>query len=373
MAKQFLCPFCFDSYDINDIQHYCSEGFRSKPGFREREPIRCKVPDCGCDGFARQRRCPSCNHYIPNTLIELPFLPFSIIGDQGSGKTTYITVMMKELEDASSDLNLLLEHLDDDTLRKREADQRQLYSYGTLFAPTPAGENPLPQIWRISNPARRFQNEIPSYNFTIYDGAGEDHRSISPESTTWRYIKHSQAIILLLDPLRLTNLRSGGAIDAEQASNSHTAADATSVIENTRNAADIVKRLAQYIRDTRGIKSGQALDIPVAVVMTKFDLVKNLFPRDALVMRNDTVFQNGKLNLAECQQIDAEIREWLTDARESAFVQAVQVNFSDVCFFGVSNFGSAPPNRSNTPTIMQPCRVLDPILWLFYKLGFIDG
>ena len=201
MAKQFLCPFCFNSYDVNDIQHLCSEGRMSKPGFREREPIRCKHKGCSCDGYATHRHCPVCGNYIPSSLIDLPFLPFSIIGDQGSGKTTYITVMMKELEDASSNLDLLLEHLDDDTLRKREEDQRMLYSFGMLFEPTQAGEDPIPQIWRISNHARRTALEAPSYNFTISSRIYGD-RELAAFIADGREEALRQAVRFLIDQYR---------------------------------------------------------------------------------------------------------------------------------------------------------------------------
>src|SRR5699024_1032862 len=149
---------------------------------------------------------------IPKMALETPNLPFSIVGVSNSGKTNYITVMLRELG-RSSGLRLALGHQTKATLDHQNTNCDLIYEQHTIPEATQSGES-MPQIWYIKNLQKRHGSEVPTYTFTIFDGAGEDHENnLDPSSTVCRYINASKAIILAIDPLVLSKIRRGGVVD----------------------------------------------------------------------------------------------------------------------------------------------------------------
>ena len=366
MAK-FTCPFCIREYDKRKVLYVCPEcGTETAPGRFAREPIKCKNSECG--GLATLRKCPSCGEIIPKMALETPNLPFSIVGVSNSGKTNYITVMLRELG-RSSGLRLALGHETKATLDHQNTNCDLIYEQHTIPEATQSGES-MPQIWYIKNLQKRHGSEVPTYTFTIFDGAGEDHENnLDPSSTVCRYINASKAIILAIDPLVLPNIRRGGVVDANIMSNSLGGSDGA-----TKNAEDVINSVAAYIKAARGIKTTKMLDIPVAVVLTKFDTILNhrAFGPQALIKNSSLTVRNGMVDMSEIQQVDSEIRNWLEQIGESAFIDALDSHFKEYYFFGVSSYGAPPKDAYTLPDEIKPHRVLDPILWLFKRAKFID-
>jgi rRNA maturation protein Nop10 len=366
MAK-FTCPFCIRKYNKSEVLYSCPDcGESTTPNIFEREPIKCKNASCG--RFATLRKCPGCGHDIPKTALETPNLPFSIIGVTTSGKTNYITVMLHELGKASS-LGLALEHQNKETLAHQRENYSYIYDRHIRPESTESGAN-MPQIWCIRAPKKKHGDHVPAYTFTIFDGAGEDHENnLDPSSTVCRYINASQAIILVIDPLTLSSIRRGGVVDPVVMENS-----LGGYKGETKNAADIINSVASYIKSARGIKTSKMLTIPVAVVLTKFDTIINhrSFGPHALVKSRSLSIRDGKVNTTEIQQVHGEIRNWLYEIGESAFINMLESHFREFYFFGVSSFGAPPVTRDTLVNEIRPHRVLDPILWLFKKSKFID-
>ena len=113
--------------------------------------------------------------------------------------------MLHELGKASG-LRLALGH-------QTNENYHRIYDEHTKPESTQSGEN-MPQIWYIKNLLKKRGSEVPTYTFTIFDGAGEDHENnLDPSSTVCRYINASKAIILAIDPLVLPKIRKGGIVD----------------------------------------------------------------------------------------------------------------------------------------------------------------
>lgn len=366
MAK-FTCPFCIREYDKSKVLYVCPDcGETTTPGRFEREPIKCKTSGCG--GLATVRKCPFCGQVIPKMALETPNLPFSIVGVSNSGKTNYITVMLHELG-RSSGLRLALGHQTKETLDHQNENYRRLYEEHTRPDSTQSGEN-MPQIWYVKNLQKKRGIEVPTYTFTIFDGAGEDHENnLDPSSTVCRYINASKAIILAIDPLVLSKVRRGGMVDHDVMVNSLGGYEG-----ETKNAEDVINSVASYIKAARGIKATKVLDIPVAVVLTKFDTILNhkAFGPQALIRNKSLTVRNGRVNTTEISQVDEEIRNWLYEIGEGAFIDALDSHFKEYYFFGVSSYGHPPKNAYTLSDEITPHRVLDPILWLFKKAKFID-
>lgn len=300
--------------------------------------------------------------------LETPNLPFSIVGVSNSGKTNYITVMLHELG-KSSGLRLALGHQTKETLDHQNENYHRIYEEHARPESTQSGEN-MPQIWYIKNLQKKRGSEVPTYTFTIFDGAGEDHENnLDPSSTVCRYINASEAIILAIDPLVLSKIRRGGVVDHDVMVNSLGGYEG-----ETKNAEDVINSVTSYIKAARGIKATKVLDIPVAVILTKFDTILNhkAFGPQALIRSKSLTVRNGRVDTTEISQVDEEIRNWLYEIGEGAFIDALDSHFKEYYFFGVSSYGNPPKNAYTLSDEIAPHRVLDPILWLFKKAKFID-
>ncbi len=366
MAK-FTCPFCIREYAKSKVLYVCPDcGEATAPKTFEREPIKCKSASCG--GLATLRKCPNCGQVIPKMALETPNLPFSIVGVSNSGKTNYITVMLHELG-RSPGLRIALGHQTMETLDRQNENYKRIYEEHTRPESTQSGEN-MPQIWYIKNLQKKRGNDVPTYTFTVFDGAGEDHEhNLDPSSTVCRYINASKAIILAIDPLVLSKIRKGGVVDREVMMNSLGGYEG-----ETKNAEDVINSVATYIKAARGIKSTKMLDIPVAAVLTKFDTILNhkSFGPQALIRGKSLNIRNGKVDTTEIKQVDGEIRNWLYKIGEGAFISALESHFKEFYFFGVSSYGQPPKDAYTLADDIRPHRVLDPMLWLFNKAKFID-
>ncbi len=408
--SKFTCPYCQKKYSKSKIPYVCPTcGEKTEPTFFiYSEPVKCKhfrrdpagnLTNVPCGGTATIRRCPYCKREIPRDAIYTPNLPFSIIGVSNSGKTNYITVMLHELS-AASGLRLALTPETNATRKRQNENFEHIYKE---HMPPPATQTgtPMAQIWKISNISRRIGNRVPSYTFTIFDGAGEDHerlkhldsRSLGSRSDIYHYIRNSKAIILAVDPLIIPNVRKrveanirrsslGGSEGAEE--------DASEVmvgvIKYIRNATEgrsnnnnrTVQRMQSSVHD--GFKSElnnkRKITIPTAVVFTKFDIVldafKDSFGNDATIRKTDLPVRNNSINVKEFTAINNEIMQWLVeDIEEGSFNKILSHNFKDYRYFGVSSYGESPQKNGMLPDEIKPMRVLDPILWLFKMANFV--
>lgn len=371
--SKFVCPFCLREYNKKDVLYWCT-----KCGTAAKGPaLGIGNAKCSCGGIASARKCkyPSCDagsdgtDFIPKDALETPYLSFSIVGLSNSGKTNFITVMLNELQH-SQGLHLPAGPLNKDSKAKQNYNYELIYlKHEKPDATKPGSEKP--QIWNVRNVAKRRGNTVPTYTFTIFDGAGESHQELDSSSTECRYIAASKAIIVTIDPLALEGVKNGGFVDSKTINNSRPSQ--STVGSEAMQSVDIVNGVADYIRTAMGIKGTKRLSMPVALVLTKFDTVLGhpSFGENALVKHPSNVFAKGEYRETEAIQVDGEIKSWLEEIGEGAFVDAVDANFSNYSFFGVSSYGSVPPSSRNTPERIDPHRVLDPILWLFHKVKFI--
>jgi hypothetical protein len=264
-------------------------------------------------------------------------------------------------------LRLALGHQNTATLDHQNANYKRIYEDHVPPDSTAGGES-MPQIWYIKNLLKKRGNTVPTYTFTIFDGAGEDHENnLDPSSPVCRYIQTSKAIIITLDPLILPSIRKGHIVDENDMRNSLSGQES-----NYKNAVDIVNSLADYIKTARGMDTRKLLKIPVAVVLTKFDTIKKSFGSNALITSASLNVKDDKIRMEEIIQIDEEIRNWLVKIGEGAFIDSLASHFREFYFFGVSSYGEPPQNAAKLSEHIKPHRVLDPILWFFKKAKFVD-
>jgi len=143
--------------------------------------------------------------------------------------------------------------------------------------------------------------------------------------------------------------------------------------DDTKNTVDIINNFTSYLRQANGTAITKKVQVPVAVVLTKFDTIlshKSFF-QNALIRQPSLNLKDGKVNIKEINQIDEEIKNWLYEIGEGSFIEALKSNFKEFVFFGVSSYGEPPVGTDTLNNYIKPHRILDPILWIFKKLDFI--
>lgn len=370
--SKFICPFCMKEYPKTEIAHSCSS-------CRQVAGPQTKCKESGCTGYVSVQRCPHCEEALPYIALETPNFPFSIVGVSGAGKTNYITVMLEELKNFDG-LQLALNHQNNEAMEHQRDNYKRLYKDRTPPPANYSGEV-KPQIWYLQNLSKRKkslfgQEHIPAYSFTIFDGSGEDYLKYidnpDMDSPAALAVFRSKGILLVLDPLTLSNILDGeGGVDAETIRNSLGRGK-----DEVHTASDVINGISLYLKRMSGIKPSKKLNIPVAVILTKFDAIWDhpAFGPNALVKHKKLGITNGKVNWNEIDQVHEEIKHWLYAVGENGFVKTLEANFKDYKLFGVSSYGKPPASEHELSVAPEPHRVLDPILWLFKQkgAGFID-
>lgn len=357
-----ICPYCFNKIIQSDLLYECPDGHRKKASYVER--ISKKVKCNGCNKIANKILCPVCESHLPNDMLSTPNLLFSIVGVSGSGKTNYITVMLEELNKVNSGLRIALSYQNQETRNIHRQNFRLIYEEHKKPQATPSGDIP-PQIWRIKNLNRQRGNMVGTYTFSIFDGAGEDHENMDVYSTQCRYIAVSEAIMLVIDPMILQSVKRSLDKDVYDKSVSFVGDPAD------KNSGDVVNNLATYIKGIGGIHVNKKIDVPVAVIFTKMDALMNDF-RNRPVSQPSPHVEQGYFQYSDCRAVDNDIKSWLIANGESSFITALEANFREFTFFGVSSYGTVPKSKNELAPV-HPHRVLDPIFWFFSIKKFIDS
>ena len=355
MAK-FTCPICLDKYSFKKIKYVCPEcGMEAVPKMLECEPIKCKTPNE--QGLATIRVCPTCHGDIPHIALKTPHLPISITGTSGSGKTNYIAMMLHELLNAP--MRLAFGSATNETRDWQRTNERFLF--GDIVPDFAMPGITIPLIWYIKNLVKKrlFKKGVLAYRFTIFDFIDKDCEM--GKKILLRYICDSKYIILTIDVLSLKGARK------------HTA---TNCWDNAKekDAFETIMDLIRFVRAANNLKPGKMLSFHFAIVLTKFDtmLQNKNFDFSSLVKKSTPSISNGRIDLAEINQVSKEICDWLQKIGESRIINAIAANCSMFKFFAVSNFSVALTEDGTAVQKIQSHRVLDPMLWLFKLKKFVD-
>ena len=175
---------------------------------------------CDSDGFVNRiedryfhqlsniRICPYCHNELPLNYGKNPQKFIAIIGVSSSGKTVFIRQLLSKIENCSDDACGILSHVGGKSTKP-------ILMNGEKFLDT---NEPLPDATDTLNfkipyfATVRFEKngDIKTYDFVIYDIAGETLVDLTVDNIDrfnffGGYIKKSDAIIMLIDPMQLVN------------------------------------------------------------------------------------------------------------------------------------------------------------------------
>lgn len=409
-SKKILCPYCFNEFNNSQAYYQCESEERNLDGdyvchrvvsdeydkywhgqdllMRKVWPVKKrlfgglrldpqKCPQCGYN--SRRFVCPHCYNWLPTEMIESGSEIISVIGSPSSGKTNYIVALIHQLRKYGYKMNLQViptqiyrdGHKDESTQNLFKKMDSQLFSDKIVLQKTSDKKTDIPWIFHLSQPSTGK-----SIYLVFYDSAGEKFQ-INMHNTV-KYMKESSGVILILDTLSVDYVKNILKQKGQQ--------DLGGV---SANYEEIQEALNSF-------KTNAGVDIenrPFAFVFSKFDAIidncKDLKFADDEFMdgdrRLDSEFiKTGKIDLNKIDDISEAIEdnlygEWnlgaLADYAHNWGVKKGVRNPRDprnnYKFFGVSAIGSMP-DENGTILKTDPYRVMDPLVWILYKLGQFD-
>jgi len=317
---------------------------------------------CQCGFKTSKRLCPHCHNELPRQFGETDSHTIALLGTIESGKSHYITVLIHELKKhVAADFNAAFSEMDDQTIKRYKEDfHKRLYINRVVIKKTASARTDIsvryPLIYRLSIEKKK---QIQASSMVFFDTAGDDLEEMDKMETETKYIARAQGLIFLIDPLQIPQLR-----DRVRDRN-------VLIPREIIDPGHIVTRLANLVRDSSGIAHDAKIDTPIAFAFSKIDAVLPFMQPDTPVKWDSN--HGGFFDLEDFEQVNESMHDHLANWIGRGFEMFLRHNFTNYAFFGVSALGSAPDESGQIRKGIAPHRVVDPFLWVLYKLGKIKG
>ncbi|WP_067457620.1 TRAFAC clade GTPase domain-containing protein [Actinomadura macra] len=325
---------------------------------------RADCPACGRP--TGNRVCPECHNPLPAAYCDSPGRIVALVGAKNSGKSTYIAVLLHELMNrVGTELDASLVACDDRTIERYKRDfarplleERRLLP--TTASATTGPREPLVYLLTRTRRGRFARARNDSLALVLFDTAGEDLRSREVTDLHLRYLEAADAIIFLVDPLELP-----GAQGELQRGGDPPHADPDS------EPLNVIARVTEALRQRHGTRPGDPLPVPVAVALTKIDVLRPSLLRQSALHRTRT--GTGVLDLDDRDAVDEQVRALLHDWQAGQLDTYLGQQYADHALFGLSALGGVPESGRVGAGGVRPHRAEDPLLWLLYRFGMLDG
>lgn len=299
------------------------------------------------------RICPHCHNRLPRGYGKFPVYFIAIVGAVHSGKTVYLSQLMKYLDSKISEIGMA-------AFREEGIDKFLCENPVERDRDLPAST--LPE--HLSEPLfYLIGGERQSYHLVFYDIAGENCTDVEKMEKFGPFIRNADGILLLLDPAQfpqLCNEYSPGAVEPE------------SVIRTMRSS---------FISSES--KFGK-WDTPVAVVLTKSDKLKyDGKPIPEIVsFKNDILYENQKYDRSVSQKTNQELRNVFSKIpRGNLLLKNLDACFKKYAFFAVSmlehgdkTVKTASGEERNRPNESpDTIRIEEPLFWILDQYDLIPA
>ncbi|WP_433336994.1 TRAFAC clade GTPase domain-containing protein [Spirillospora sp. CA-294931] len=329
-----------------------------------RAPGRKGRADCpACGQSTGSRVCPECHNPLPSAYCDSPGRIVALVGAKNAGKSTYIAVLLHELMNrVGTELDASLVACDDRTIERYKRDfarplleERRLLPTTASAATSP--REPLVYLLTRTRRARFAKERNESLALVLFDTAGEDLRSREVRDLHLRYLEAADAVIFLVDPLELPGAAAGTPPVAGDDPDSE--------------PINIIARVTEALRQRHGTRPGDRLPVPVAVALTKIDVLRPEMLRQSALHRSRG--GAGVLDLDDRDAVDAQVRALLHEWQAGQLDTYLGQQYSEYALFGVSALGGPPEDGRVGPGGVRPHRAEDPLLWLLHRFGMLDG
>ncbi len=298
------------------------------------------------------RLCPICHKSLHSQFGEGTDRRLTLIGATNAGKSNYIAVLVRELEERlGSRFGFGLQRMNQYT--SSEYDTRYytpVYTHRVRVEGTKKVEarrnSVAPLVFGLKTKSQRGFSTI-----SFFDPPGEGVINEGNVERFHHFVFNSHGLVLLVDGENL--------IKDELSSSAFK--EATTVLEVAVRQLEADRRWTKRLRPY------------LAIAVSKADLLSNLkdMPTQALSQPN---YDSG-FDLSDFQIVSRGVEALIRRRGGSNFCNIAQAAFGEdrVAFFAVSAFGSAPDENSGAIPKLEPLRVVDPFLWLMSQTGILPS
>jgi hypothetical protein len=303
--------------------------------------------------------CPGCHRELPPGWLDLDTTSIVMTGAKASGKSVYIAVAIQQLMLLAENLHGICRPLGASSKRIYERDYLGPLRNGLVLDVTAAADPgqglplPPPLIFELTVGTTRKV-------LVIRDLPGENLENASVDPAPFSFVSRADALLFLVDPLQIDEISRliRGLLPAADKVGS----DPVSVLDN----------LARLLRHGTG---GQAVQVPVGVVLSKFDVLQELseveHPTWAPVMRNrgaafqrDPSMKSVVFDRDDAVLLALEVDALLDRLQAKGLLNLLDHTFTHVRVFAVSALGRQPVGERLHGSGIAPFRVLDPLKWV---------
>jgi hypothetical protein len=366
IPKQVICPSCFSEFPTTKMLFTSFGGGDALPGkytildwLQKRPP----TPPVNANGVKLTNKiCPNCQKQLPFTAGGQASLVIGLIGAKFVGKSHYIAALIDRLAtQVGGDLEAALIPTSEETAERYQREFHDPLFRNKLELPMTPG-TPPPLIYDL-----RFSGSLwgedgwRSVTLAFYDTAGENFDKADKVREMVNYLRHASGVILLIDPLQVEAVRQALPDNVRQP-------DADSMADPQQ----VVGRVYQELENGKVVVDNSPLGIPVAVVLTKCDVLKDAGFLDPNRLWNSDRRHRGYFDQEAHDDMVGMFGEYVRKWSPEVFHNVTQ-RFSRYAFFGVSSTGCASDTKTRRFKYISPWRVEDPLLWLLAELGVIPS
>jgi hypothetical protein len=298
LLARVTCPHCWHQFAPEDTLWIASHTELRKDALLGEAPQRFLPSRFTPEGYAldpkgmvcRGLACPRCHLEIVRHLLEMESLFLSIVGDQASGKSFFLTAMIQQLrevlyhdfhvkfDDADPESNSVLSGYIESLFGRPDDESpvplgeliRKTQMAGDLYVPVTFGSQtvsyPRPFVYALQpaprHPAATGASQL-SRILCLYDNAGEQFRPGGNRVTNpcADHLALSRAILFTFDPSQDRKFREQCVCETQSKAGNIAPSQQITILH------EVAKRVREY----KGLKPIQHYDSPLIVVLTKYD------------------------------------------------------------------------------------------------------
>ena len=381
-----LCPVCWTRFDAGDaLSVAVHENLRGDPILGSDVRLRFQPTRFNDQGLALDPMglactdiaCPHCRRQLPPGYLDRPHRIISLIGAPSAGKSYYLAVLTRTLQDRlPEDFHLAFKDGDPSGNMLLNQMRNTLFSAATpedaLLGKTAlegATYEKLPRLGRMVSLPRPFIYSIsrPGQHRTetsviLYDNAGEHFEPGIDihDSPGAMHVATSSGLIFLFDPTANARFKAKlvGVEDPQ-----------LSLKGRIDQQDSILAEMETRMKRVQGLAQDERIKTPLAFVVGKSDTWEKLLSSPL-----ETVVKSGALDLAAVARNSARVREVLV-ALCPGLVASAESLAEQICYFAATSFGHTPVtiqagiNKGRIapdPQRLAPAHVEEPLYWLMH-------
>lgn len=297
----------------------------------------------------------------------------TVVGPRGAGKSHFVGIVVHELlERIAPSFDGFLEASVDTKKRYQQRFEDRLYRKSqklemsqevsdNKYAPAKC----MPLTFTLAIRKRKgFRETFKRCTIVFVDIEGESLKDRGGRDSLSKYIGKSSGLIFLLDAVRLP--ATAPRLDAD-------AVKCAGGMCRSARPEEILDQVSDLIRKSRGLKKSDKIDIPTAVVLSKFDVVRHMVPGGLAVLDDSPHCRESAFVLLDWHNVNLDVQGLLSTWGAGTFLSRLAMKYKDYSCFAVSALGMHNnPASDGKISCPVPHRIEDPLLWILMKLKMIN-